>query len=228
VVGFEVTVTNSLPSKNPKPQFLERMGLDNACSPQEVAAAYRRLAKVTHPDQGGTKQAFQQLHRDYEEAKRYVERAHDIRPPTGWQPAQGSETLRPPQNTVAKAPPHTFGSLLILVVTVASGLMALVGFQSHRLSMTSASSLIAIVGCMYCVVIWLPKLQRGTAVVCTVFVWFLATCVMIFIRDEIAMAFFEPHLLEEEWVVFYGFAPVGYFTLTIFGLLGISVTLVRD
>lgn len=202
------------------------MGLGTACSAQDVAVAYRRLAKDLHPDQGGSKQEFQQLHRDYEDAKRYVERGHGIRGPVTWKPAQGSSTLRPP-DVPATPVSHKLGGRALLVVTIASSIVAVLGFQLAHLPATCFASLVAIVGSITCAFVWLPKLDKGPAVISTAVAWSLATTAMLLIRNEIAMAFSTPQVLEE-WALFYGVAPIGYFVLTVFGLLGLSVTLVRD
>ena len=40
--------------------------LDFSCSDEDVRAAYRRLARVHHPDKGGSPNRFQRLRRAYE------------------------------------------------------------------------------------------------------------------------------------------------------------------
>jgi curved DNA-binding protein CbpA len=45
------------------------LGLSPAATPQEVRDRYRALAKVHHPDVGGTTEACQRLLKAYEEAR---------------------------------------------------------------------------------------------------------------------------------------------------------------
>lgn len=52
--------------------FLARLGLDRNCSEADVRAAFLRRAQEVHPDHGGSKQAFQELKRDYEAALQFA------------------------------------------------------------------------------------------------------------------------------------------------------------
>jgi len=46
----------------------ETLGLSEDASPSEVKAAYKDLARKTHPDVGGDTKAFQELNKAYKEA----------------------------------------------------------------------------------------------------------------------------------------------------------------
>jgi hypothetical protein len=48
----------------------ERLNLSFPCTPSEVKAAYRRLVKGIHPDQGGSHDEFLALREAYEQALR--------------------------------------------------------------------------------------------------------------------------------------------------------------
>jgi hypothetical protein len=50
------------------PDCLKSLGLRSGATKQEIKAAYRRLAKITHPDRGGSHEGFVALHRAYEQA----------------------------------------------------------------------------------------------------------------------------------------------------------------
>lgn len=47
-------------------KFYELLGVDKNASESEIRSAYRKLAKVHHPDRGGDTETFQQLQRAYE------------------------------------------------------------------------------------------------------------------------------------------------------------------
>jgi len=56
------------------------LGLEPACSDDDVRAAYRRLANIHHPDAGGKEGAFRSVHEAYQllktkDARRAYERA---------------------------------------------------------------------------------------------------------------------------------------------------------
>lgn len=55
-------------------EFLKRLELRTDCGKQDVIAAYRRRARLAHPDHGGSAEKFHQLRQDYEHALAYVER----------------------------------------------------------------------------------------------------------------------------------------------------------
>ena len=44
------------------------LGIDAAASLDTIAAAYRKLATIHHPDKGGAKEAWDELQRAYEQA----------------------------------------------------------------------------------------------------------------------------------------------------------------
>lgn len=44
------------------------LGLERSAKPMEVIAAYRKLAKLHHPDAGGDAVAFHKVHNAYREA----------------------------------------------------------------------------------------------------------------------------------------------------------------
>jgi hypothetical protein len=50
----------------PKADDLRMLGLSWPCSREEIKAAYRRLALQTHPDQGGSTEAFRRINEAYE------------------------------------------------------------------------------------------------------------------------------------------------------------------
>lgn len=52
--------------------FLARLGLDRNCTEADVRAAFLKRAQAVHPDHGGSKQAFQQLKRDYDAALQFA------------------------------------------------------------------------------------------------------------------------------------------------------------
>lgn len=54
------------------PACLAVLGLDEAATPDDVRAAYRRLSKERHPDAGGTEAAFVELQQAYEQALQLV------------------------------------------------------------------------------------------------------------------------------------------------------------
>lgn len=45
---------------------LQALGLEPGCSPADVQAAYRRLARECHPDAGGDADRFRQVREAYE------------------------------------------------------------------------------------------------------------------------------------------------------------------
>lgn len=52
----------------PIPACLTLLGLTWPCTGQEVKQAFRLQAKTAHPDAGGSNEAFQALHKAYQEA----------------------------------------------------------------------------------------------------------------------------------------------------------------
>jgi len=51
-----------------QPSVWQTLGLDGTASEMEIKAAYRKRALETHPDRGGSDDAFRALHRAYESA----------------------------------------------------------------------------------------------------------------------------------------------------------------
>jgi DnaJ-class molecular chaperone len=54
------------------PDAFDRLGLGQDATPEEVKTAYRRHSKEVHPDQGGDKKEFLELHESYEIALEFV------------------------------------------------------------------------------------------------------------------------------------------------------------
>jgi regulator of replication initiation timing len=54
----------SYPAK--KIDYRQKLGLSKAASPKEVLAGYKKLLKMTHPDQGGNATAFHYIKTDYD------------------------------------------------------------------------------------------------------------------------------------------------------------------
>lgn len=55
-------------SRDRRPGCLEILGLSPPCTTEDVKAAYRHLARQTHPDLGGDAGAFQALNEAYRQA----------------------------------------------------------------------------------------------------------------------------------------------------------------
>ena len=51
-----------------RPKCLQVLGITRPCTVEEVNRAYRRLALETHPDRGGSADAFKQVHDAFESA----------------------------------------------------------------------------------------------------------------------------------------------------------------
>jgi hypothetical protein len=54
------------------PACIGLLGLPWPCTAQEVKQAFRSKVKTVHPDNGGSSEAFQELHSAYKEALRLV------------------------------------------------------------------------------------------------------------------------------------------------------------
>lgn len=51
-----------------RPPCLRELGLDDACTEEQVLAAYRERVKSLHPDRGGDLKQFLRLQRHFEQA----------------------------------------------------------------------------------------------------------------------------------------------------------------
>jgi hypothetical protein len=51
-----------------RPPCLRELGLDHACTEEQVLAAYRERVKALHPDRGGDLRQFLRLQRHFEQA----------------------------------------------------------------------------------------------------------------------------------------------------------------
>jgi len=54
------------------PGALDRLGLDEDATPGEVKTAFRQRSKEMHPDKGGDKEEFVELHEQYQKALEFV------------------------------------------------------------------------------------------------------------------------------------------------------------
>lgn len=62
--------TTAAPKRPAKPAWCNVLGLPQNATKDQIKAQYRRLAKTTHPDAGGSATAFSRLQKAYEEAMR--------------------------------------------------------------------------------------------------------------------------------------------------------------
>jgi len=73
--GFNRERTSGTATAQPTTQAaFQLLGLSQRATVQEVKHAFRRLAKTTHPDVGGSKEAFIKLNNAYEMALKQAER----------------------------------------------------------------------------------------------------------------------------------------------------------
>ena len=66
-------------SHRQRPEFMVRLGLAPPYSIEDVKTAYRDLAKIAHPDHGGSAHEFQLLHEAFDRAQQYLEHRSDRR-----------------------------------------------------------------------------------------------------------------------------------------------------
>lgn len=64
-------------ARHQTPACLVALGLQLPCTADDVRQKYRRLAETLHPDRGGDRRRFSQLHRDFESALRFLEEISD-------------------------------------------------------------------------------------------------------------------------------------------------------
>jgi len=70
LLGFEATPDDSVLKLTAGDQWYEILNVRPQATPKEVKNAYRGLCKIYHPDNGGSKEAFQRLCVAYEEGLR--------------------------------------------------------------------------------------------------------------------------------------------------------------
>jgi hypothetical protein len=66
---------------DPRPDFMVTLGLAPPYAIEDVKQAYREKARATHPDRGGSTEAFNAVHEAFERAQAYLEFRQDRR---GW------------------------------------------------------------------------------------------------------------------------------------------------
>lgn len=66
---------------DPRPDFMVTLGLAPPYAIEDVKQAYRERARETHPDRGGSTEAFAAVHAAFERAQAYLEFRQDRR---GW------------------------------------------------------------------------------------------------------------------------------------------------
>lgn len=64
----------------PRPSVWSILGIARDADEEELKSAFRRRALVTHPDRGGTAEAFREVHAAYLEAKKRVARPRRVAP----------------------------------------------------------------------------------------------------------------------------------------------------
>ena len=199
------------------PAFLERLGLQTGCTAKEVAEAYHRSATVLHPDQGGTKESFQRLRADYEDAKRYVEQIGH-RPRLGWNPAE---------RTVATAEDRSLrGETKILALgVVALASMLLFGAGHFPLPLVAVTTVAFCLLLLILMVIGLPRLPRVGATLSYLAGWFVVTALLVFFYPDAIALMRDPDYTE--WAPFIVLIPFAYFTLTVIGGMSWAVSLIN-
>ena len=212
--------------RSPTPDYLCRMGLTESCSLSDVTEAYRRRARTTHPDHGGSKEAFQLLREDYEKAKRYVHAPHQLRPPI--LPAIDATGLNPSVNAGANAKRHSELKRLmpILAGTFLASLTAFVGFfvSPLPLPLSVFALLVSTLGWVYLFVAELPKLPTPLAAILFATYWMSVTTMLLVLGPDIKQAVANP--VDMESAVLPLLASFAYVLVTIFGVLGVLVSLV--
>jgi hypothetical protein len=68
----ETAASQTTRSTGDLPACIGLLGLPWPCTTQEIKQAFRSRVKTVHPDNGGSSEAFQVLHRAYKEALRLV------------------------------------------------------------------------------------------------------------------------------------------------------------
>lgn len=68
-------------SHDHRPEFMVTLGLAPPYAIEDVMQAYREKARATHPDRGGSTEAFNAVHQAFERAQAYLEFRQDRR---GW------------------------------------------------------------------------------------------------------------------------------------------------
>jgi|GEM_PF-7095009 len=203
-----------------KPAYLQRLGLATDCTEAEIAKAYRRLARQLHPDHGGTKESFQQLLADYEQAKRYAEEIASRRqkPRQGWNPAERTNSFPASRSAV--------GRTTVLGATVVV-LIVLLAFGTGRFpfAVVACLALAMCLAMLLLMAIGLPMLPRAGATATYLAGWLIVTGLLIFFYPDLLVLMRQPEY--SEWAPLIVLIPFAYGTLTIIGGMSWLISLIN-